>query len=104
MFPNEVLKKCVVVTCCESKRGVVLYDPSKRGFEQRIAVGEVASKIRKDMVSIGLGLLLPYKDKGRGKAAHFIEATRNLVSDGLLSRTRQTEKNETTLGSGIVHP
>src|ERR1700735_235512 len=80
-FPDKAFKKCAIVTC-ESKRGIVLYDLSKRGFEQRITVGEITGKIRKEMVSISVGLLCPYKDKGRGKTAHFFKAMRNLMCDG----------------------
>src|SRR6266581_9416802 len=35
---------------------------------------------------------------------HFVEATRDLMRNGRLSRACLPEKNETTLGSGMVHP
>jgi len=45
-------------------------------------VGEIASKSRKEVESLALGLLLPQKIEKRCKTVHFIEATRDLMCDG----------------------
>jgi len=62
-FQDKGFKQGTIVTGSNSKRGVVLYDPSQRGFERRIAVGEIASKSREEVISFPSGLLLSQKDK-----------------------------------------
>jgi len=59
-FQDKGFKEGTIVAGSNSKRGVVLYGPSKCGFIRRIAVGEIASKSREQVIG---WLLLPQKDK-----------------------------------------
>ena len=58
---DKGLKQCIVVTCANSKSGVVLHDPPKRSLERRIAVREIPGKSREEVISLAFGLLLARK-------------------------------------------
>ena len=55
----------MVVTSADSKIGSVLYDFSERDFERSMAVSEIPSKSRKQVVRLSNGLFPPKKDKRR---------------------------------------
>src|SRR6266571_5672725 len=79
---DKGFKECRIVTGTESKGGGALNNPSKRGLERRVAVGEIVSQSRKKVISLVFRLFLPQKNEGRCKTVHFIEATGDLVCDG----------------------
>src|SRR6266581_4880016 len=81
-FEDKGFKECGIVTGTNSKRGVALNNPSKRGLERRVAVGEIVSQSREEVVGLVFRLFLPQKNEGRCKTVHLIEATRDLVCDG----------------------
>ena len=59
-FQDKGIEQGTIVTSAATlKIGVVLYDPSESDFKLRIAVGEMASKSRKEMVGLAFGLFPP---------------------------------------------
>ena len=62
-FQDEGFEQGTIVTGATSKIAVVLYDLSERDFERRIAVGEIASKSRKQVISLPNGLFPPLSDE-----------------------------------------
>ena len=62
-YQDEGLRQGIVVPCANSKR-VVRHDPSKRGFNRRVAVGEIASESREEVISFAFGLLPAQKYEG----------------------------------------
>ena len=103
-FQNEGFEEGIIVMGAASKSAVVLYDVSERDFKRRIAVSEIASKSRKEVISLPNGLFPPKEDERGRKAVQFVEKSCNLVCDRRLSRACLSEKNETTLRGRVIHP
>jgi tyrosyl-tRNA synthetase len=58
-FQDKGFEEGTIVTGATSKIGVALYDLSESGFKQRIAVGEMVSKSRKQVIGLPFGLFAP---------------------------------------------
>jgi hypothetical protein len=62
-FHDEGFEKGMIVTSADLKSRVILYDLSECDFKRWIAVGEIASKSREEVISLPFGLFPPKKDK-----------------------------------------
>jgi hypothetical protein len=56
---DEGFEQGTIVTGATSKIAVALYDLSESGFKRRIAVGEMVSKSRKQVIRPPFGLFAP---------------------------------------------